>query len=80
MRRTISFISILSFLFIGCTGDHSSQYAYRPPESINDGLDVGSLGEVGIDSVLIEKAVDEIRSGDYREVHSMLLLKDGKAK
>jgi CubicO group peptidase (beta-lactamase class C family) len=78
MRRTILLITILSLLFIGCTREPPGHYTYRPPEKINDGFNVGSLDEVGIDSVLIEKAVDEIRGGNYKEVHSMLLFKDNK--
>ena len=33
---------------------------------------------MNIDSVLIEKAVSEIYSGKYKEVHSMLIFKDDK--
>ena len=54
------------------------EYDYLPPEKINDGLDVGTLDEVNIDSELIEEAVSEINSGKYGEVHSMLVFKDGK--
>jgi CubicO group peptidase (beta-lactamase class C family) len=45
---------------------------------MNDGLDVGSLDEVNIDSVLISEAVNEIRSGKYKEVHSVLVFKDNR--
>jgi CubicO group peptidase (beta-lactamase class C family) len=80
------------FLFIGITAvligvgiylaitlsKPSVPYTYQPPENINDGLDVGTLDEVSIDSELIEKAVNDINRGKYREVHSILILKDGK--
>jgi CubicO group peptidase (beta-lactamase class C family) len=56
----------------------SIPYTYQPPENINDGLDVGTLGEVSVDSELIEKAVSNINRGKYGEVHSMLIFKDGK--
>jgi len=55
-----------------------SEYTYQSPENINDGFEVGSLDEVNIDSMLIEKAVKEIRCGRYPEVHSMLIFKDDK--
>ncbi|GAH86532.1 unnamed protein product, partial [marine sediment metagenome] len=64
--------------FVSCKNDPSSQYTYGPPEKINDGIDVGSLGEVNIDSTLIEKAVNNISQGRYKEVHSMLIFKDDK--
>ncbi len=44
MNKTIFLISILLLLFVGCKHDPSGQYTYRPPENINDGFDVGSLG------------------------------------
>jgi len=56
----------------------SIPYTYEPPENINDGLEVGTLEEVNIDSELIEEAVNGINRGKYREVHSILVFKDGK--
>jgi CubicO group peptidase (beta-lactamase class C family) len=56
----------------------SIPYVYQAPENINDGLDVGTLDEVNIDSELIEKAMNEINRGKYGEVHSVLVFKDDK--
>jgi CubicO group peptidase (beta-lactamase class C family) len=78
MKKAILLISILSLLNVSCKLDASSQYTYRPPENINDGFDVGTLDEVNIDAKLIEKAVDKIHQGKYKEVHSMLIFKDNK--
>jgi CubicO group peptidase (beta-lactamase class C family) len=78
MKKGILLISIASLLFISCQSTPSIQYTYRPPENINDGLDVGTLEEVNIDSTLIEKAVNDINRGKYGEVHSMLIFKDNK--
>jgi len=83
MKKTILLISILSLLsvgclFVGCKCDPNIQYTYQPPENINDGFEVGSLDEVNIDSELIEKAVNNIYCGKYKEVHSMLIFKDAK--
>ena len=44
----------------------SIPYIYQPPENINDGLDVGTLDEVSIDSELIAKAVSEINRGQIQ--------------
>jgi CubicO group peptidase (beta-lactamase class C family) len=63
---------------VSCTSDPTSQYIYKIPENIDDGLEVGSLDEVNIDPALIEKAVNKIRCGKYKEVHSMLIFKDNK--
>ncbi|MCP4634746.1 MAG: serine hydrolase [candidate division Zixibacteria bacterium] len=78
MKKVILLVSIFSILFVGCNQDIPSQYRYRPPENINDGLDVGALDEVNIDPVLIEQAVNSLYQGRYKEVHSMLICKDGK--
>jgi hypothetical protein len=78
MKKSIVLLAILSVLLMGCSGEPASQYTYRPPEDAADGLAVGTLEEVGIDSGLIEKAVGRILSGKHGEVHSMLIIRDGK--
>ena len=78
MNKSILIISILSLFFASCQSEPSIQYTYRPPENINDGFDVGSLDEVNIDTELIERAVNDINRGKYKEVHSMLIFKDDK--
>jgi len=74
----ILLITILSLLFISCKQDPSSLYTYKSPENIDDRFDVGSLEEVNIGQALIEKAAYAINRGKFGEVHSMLILKDGK--
>lgn len=74
--KTILLISVL-LLLMGCTGLFN-RYTYQPPENIGDGLDAGSLTKVNIDPSHIEKAVNDIIRGKYDEVHSLLIVKDGK--
>ena len=78
MKRTIFLIFSLSLLFVSCKQDAARQYNYHPPENINDGFEVGTLGEVDIDSALIVQAVDSIYQGKYKEVHAILIVRDGK--
>lgn len=80
MKQTALLISVLSLLLmiIGCGSTPFNPYIYKSPESINDGLDVGTLREVDMDPSLIEKAVDDINRGRYNEIHSMLIYKDNK--
>jgi len=63
---------------VACRPAFLVEYTYGPPEDIGDGLSVGSLGDVVGDSGLIQKAVKDILRGKHKEVHSMLLYKDGK--
>ena len=70
MSTIILCIVVLVFLLTGCGSEPVNPYSYRPPEDIDDGLDIGTLEEVNIDSTLLEKAVDAINTGQYNEVHS----------
>ena len=76
--KTILLLLVASFLNVSCERDFSDHYPYNPPEFINDGLNVGVLNEVSIDTQLILKADGRIRQGKYGEVHSMLIYKDDK--
>jgi CubicO group peptidase (beta-lactamase class C family) len=84
MKKRFALIAIVAVLIgVGVylaisLSEPSIPYTYQPPENINDGLDVGTLDEVSIDSELIEKAVNDINRGKYREVHSILIFKDDK--
>ena len=78
MKRTILLLIAFSIALVSCGAEPTSQYTYRPPENLDDGLDIGTLEEVNIDSALIEKAIDKILSGKYSEVHSLLIVKDNK--
>jgi len=77
-KLVTSALVLLSILNVSCKSNTSGQYIYREPENINDGLDVGTLEEVNIDTSLIKKSVNKIYSGKYDEVHSMLIYKDDK--
>ena len=79
MRTHIFRLAILSLLLMGCDNfDTSAQYAYRAPEQLNDGIEVGTLEEASINAGMIEEAVSEIYRGRYSGVHSMLIYKDGR--
>lgn len=79
MKTTLLKVAILSLLVNSCEMyDSSAQYSYQYPDSLSDGFDVGTLDEVNMDKRLIEGAVNQIYSGRYTEVHSILIYKDGK--
>ena len=84
MKKRFLLISIAAVLigvgvYLAITlSQPSIPYIYQPPENINDGLNVGTLEEVGIDLELIQEAVNRINRGKYREVHSILVFKDDK--
>ncbi|WP_273565674.1 serine hydrolase domain-containing protein [Maribacter halichondriae] len=78
MQKFSLALSLLILLFVSCQSQPAVPYKYQVPENINDGLDVGTLDEVGIDTTLIVKGINKIRQGSFDEVHSMLVYKDGK--
>lgn len=53
-------------------------YAYKAPVARKDGLPVGSLAGSDLDADLIHKMIDRIIDGTYPNIHSVLLIKDGK--
>ena len=79
MKAILFKIAIFSLLASSCeTFNSNAQYTYNYPDSLSDGFDVGSLDEVNMSTRPIEEAVNKIYSGQYSEVHSMLIYKDGK--
>jgi len=48
------------------------------PESTNDGWATDSLGSVGINKTPIQNLINDINNGRYAEVHSVLIVKEGK--
>ncbi|TFH20537.1 MAG: class C beta-lactamase-related serine hydrolase [Bacteroidia bacterium] len=78
ITNSILLFSFLSLVFISCENYLASQWTYRSPENIGDGFEIGTLEEVNLDSNLIAQAVGRIERGKHKEVHSMLIFKDGK--
>ncbi len=54
------------------------KYTYQQPIKDKDGLAVGSLDNTGLDTALLSEMVTKIVDGTYPDVHSILILKDGK--
>jgi len=54
------------------------QYAYHPPKNDHDGLETGNLDNTGLDKKLLQEMVQKIIDGTYPNVHSVLIIKDGK--
>ena len=79
-KNIIPFVLII-FLFASNQGLYTQNRSdeYRIPEKLNDGWEVASLSEVGIDPSKIEQITREIRNDTrFDGIHSMLIVKDGK--
>ncbi|MCP5050781.1 MAG: serine hydrolase [bacterium] len=55
-----------------------SLYVYRVPEEIPDGWETGAIDSNTVDLETIEGVLDNIRSGAYEKIHSVLMVKSGK--
>ena len=76
MKTLFLILSMSSILSLGCTNDLSEIYPYDPPQNLDDGIEVGTLEELHIDTQMILKASEKIHNGRFGEVHSMLIYKD----
>jgi CubicO group peptidase (beta-lactamase class C family) len=53
-------------------------YEYKIPENLNDGLTVGDINKAVLDTALLGEMMQKIINGTYPNVHSVLIIKDGK--
>ncbi len=73
----ILFLLALLVLLVGC--QHTADLATQPkPDQLADGWETASLGEVGIAPQKFAGLEQEIEDGGYENLHSILLVKDGK--
>jgi CubicO group peptidase (beta-lactamase class C family) len=52
-------------------------FTYKKPVSLKDGFKVAIPSEAGFDSKLINEMMQKVYSGEYGELHSVLLIKNG---
>ncbi|WP_183575589.1 serine hydrolase domain-containing protein [Mucilaginibacter sp. X5P1] len=53
-------------------------YHYNVPQKKNDGLQTGSIINSGLDTALIHTLVNRVVDGTYPNIHSVLIVKNGK--
>jgi len=78
MKNNLYTFIILALLSVGCQLEISGQYIYRQPVPLEDGLETGTLEEVGIHPEKIVQASNKILNGQFSEVHGLLIFKDDK--
>jgi CubicO group peptidase (beta-lactamase class C family) len=78
MRKTILIFIILALVISGCVLEAPGQYTYQPPEKIQDGLVTGTLEAVNLNERHLAEAVNEVRRGRFKEVHSILISRNDK--
>jgi CubicO group peptidase (beta-lactamase class C family) len=63
---------------VSCKKTTGSTYNYTIPQKTNDGWETASLDAENIDRVLIGKLAERIQDQSYKNIHSLLLVKNGK--
>ncbi|HEV7347741.1 serine hydrolase [Telluribacter sp.] len=58
--------------------DTLNEYNYEQPKDGNDGLQSGNIDKSGLDASLLNEMMLKIINGTYANVHSVLIVKDGK--
>ncbi|WEK34052.1 MAG: serine hydrolase [Candidatus Pseudobacter hemicellulosilyticus] len=53
-------------------------YRYKQPVAVSDGLETGDIAASGLNASLLSEMVEKIMDGTYKDVHSILIIKDGK--
>jgi len=55
-----------------------NKFTYKKPANLNDGFKVGTPSEEGFDSNLINEMMQKVYSGEYGELNSVLVIRNGK--
>ncbi|KPK87593.1 MAG: hypothetical protein AMS27_02070 [Bacteroides sp. SM23_62_1] len=74
------FISFSLLFILRCEKDvppANNHYKYQIPEQTNDGWEVSSLSEVGMNVSVIEELTENIINNQYKGIHSMLIVRNG---
>jgi len=69
---------LIALFIVSCEKTFPDVYDYQTPDYMDDGWETASLTSVGMDSLLIEQLVNRIYDKQYMNVHSIVIVKDGK--
>lgn len=72
-------IIFLLFTTICCSQEiNTPKNSLSIPKQTDDGLQIGNLSDAKIDSSKLLKLFEKINNGGYKEIHSVLIIKDNK--
>jgi len=73
--KRILALFIIFLMFISCS---YKRYFYQKPKAKFDGLETGTLTDVNIDTTKINALITKIISNEFKNIHSLLIIKDNK--
>src|SRR3954454_4273987 len=69
---------ILAVAMLLCRISDAKEYQYAIPEQLSDGWATADLRSENFDVPLIARLIEHIRNNTYKNIHSLLLIKNGK--
>ncbi len=82
MISILFYLPLSLYIFFGCKDDNGVEppntYVYQVPEKTNDGWETEKIGNVGIQGDQLYALVNLINYNIYKEVHSILIIKNKK--
>lgn len=83
--RTLSTLICTTFLLAvlllipkSALSQQSSDYRYSPPAKLNDGIPTGTLRSAKLDEAKLSAGMNEVLKRTYGNIHSVLILRNGK--
>jgi CubicO group peptidase (beta-lactamase class C family) len=78
-----SLVAVGVACLIGCGTQRSAHKDvetrhYSVPQQVNDGWNTADVRNVGLDNEQIESLLGQIKNGSYKDIHSVLIVKNGK--
>lgn len=67
-----------AFWYARPESERKKGYTYQQPAALHDGLQTGDAATAGLDATLLADMMQQIIGGTYKDVHSILIIKDGK--
>jgi CubicO group peptidase (beta-lactamase class C family) len=71
-------LMILAAAMLFCRISDAAGYQYSVPVQLKDGWTTADLRSENFDVTLIERLIERIRRNTYKNIHSLLLIKNGK--
>ena len=84
-RSGLPFVALVVTLLVyfgdvqhGAPASHVKPYQYTVPEATNDGWETAHVRDEHIDAEMITALFDRVINETYKNIHSVLLVKNGK--
>ena len=77
LMEASAILLLAALIQMGCMEQEKFHWPYTPPAEINDGLEVASLDDVGMDTQIVSQIMDNIYANKYDQIHSVLIYKNG---